>query len=140
MLMQDLKYAFRTLRRSPAFTFAAVLTLALGIGANTAIFSVVDGVLLRPAPFADVDRLMMVWETDRNSSTTREPASVPDFLDFQQRSRTFSQLAAFTGTEMNLTPANGEPSRLAALAVSHEFLGVVGLTPMMGRGFTEEED
>src|SRR4051812_41651628 len=139
-LLQDLKYAVRTLMRSPAFTAAAVLTLALGIGANTAIFSVVDGVLLRPTPFADMDRLVMVWETDRNSSTTREPASVPDFLDFQQRSKAFQQLAAFAGNEVSLTPDNGDPSRLAALSVSKEFLPVVGVTPLLGRVFTAEED
>jgi hypothetical protein len=81
--IQDLRYAVRALRSSPGFTLAAVLTLALGIGANAAIFSVVDGVLLRPAPFPDIDRLVMVWETDRKSGTTREPASVPDFQDFQ---------------------------------------------------------
>ncbi|MGH7529912.1 MAG: ABC transporter permease, partial [Gemmatimonadales bacterium] len=82
----DLRYALRQLRASPGFTLAAVLTLALGIGANTAIFSVVDGVLLRPAPFEDMDRLVMVWETDRKSGTLHEPASVPDYLDFQRRS------------------------------------------------------
>ena len=70
------------LGRSPGFTAVAVVTMALGIGANTAIFSVVDGVLLRAAPFKDLDRLAMVWETDRHSGTTREPASVPDFLDY----------------------------------------------------------
>src|SRR5262245_53734228 len=101
-LIQDFRYALRTLTRSPAFTIAAVLTLALGIGANTAIFSVVDGVLLRPSVFRDVDRIVMVWETDRASGTTREPASVPDFLDFQQRSKQVSQIAAITPVEVNL--------------------------------------
>jgi predicted permease len=139
-LMQDLRYAFRTLRRSPAFTIAAVLTLALGIGANTAIFSVVDGVLLRPTPFADVNRVMMVWETDRGSATVREPASVPDYLDFHERSRTFQQLAAFYGTEVSLTPDNAEPTRLAALGTTHEFFDLVGVKPVIGRGFNAEED
>ena len=78
---------FGLLARSPGFASAAILTLALGIGANTAIFSVVDGVLLRPAPVHDLDRLVMVWETDRNSGTTREPASVPDFLDYRSAGR-----------------------------------------------------
>ncbi len=138
--MNDLRFALRSLRKTPGFTAAAVLTLALGIGANTAIFSVVDGVLLRPTPFQDIDRLAMVWETDRKSGTTHEPASVPDYLDFQQRSARFSRLAAFAGTEVNLTPDDGDPSRLAALAISHEFLNVVGLTPLLGRGFTQDED
>ena len=87
--LQDLRFAIRTLLRSPGFSIAAIITLGLGIGANTAIFSVVDGVLLRPTPFQDIDRLALVWETDRASGTSREPASVPDFLDFQQRSARF---------------------------------------------------
>src|SRR5256885_9756651 len=83
---------------------------------------------------------MMAWETDRNISTPREPASVPDFLDFQQRTKTFQRLAAFYGTEVNLTPDVGEPSRLAALVASHEFLDLVGLKPLLGRQFGEAED
>jgi putative ABC transport system permease protein len=139
-LANDIRVALRSLRRSPGFTIAAVTTLALGIGANTAIFSVIDGVLLRPAPFPHIDRLAMVWETDRKSGTTREPASVPDFLDFQQRSRQFSTLAAFAAQEVSLTPQGAEPSRLAALAVSHEYLGLTGITPIVGRGFGAEDD
>ncbi len=138
--LQDLRYALRQLRTSPGFTVAAVMTLALGIGANTAIFSVVDGVLLRPAPFTDIDRLAMIWETDRKSSTTHEPASVPDFNDFQARSVRFARLAALAATEVNLTPPEGDPSRLAALAVSHEFLPLVGIQPLLGRTFSQEED
>ncbi len=138
-LLQDLRYAVRQLARSPGFTIPAVLTLALGIGANTAIFSVVDGVLLRPTPFEDVGRLMMIWETDRKSGTTREPASVPDYLDFQRRTERFERVAAFTAAEVSLTPDDGDPSRLAALAVSHEFLSMVGVRPLVGRTFTEEE-
>ena len=84
---QDVRFGVRQLRRSPGFALMAVLTLALGIGANSAIFSVLDGVLLRPAPFPDIDRLVMVWETDRNSGTTREPASVPDYLNLRSAAR-----------------------------------------------------
>jgi predicted permease len=139
-LLQDLRYAIRSLTKSPGFTAVVVLTLALGIGANTAIFSVVDGVLLRPTPFPDVARLTMVWETDRKSGTTREPASVPDYLDFQHRSQRFEQLAAFAPLEVNLTPVYAEPVRLAALSVSHEFLPLLGLRPVLGRTFTGDED
>jgi putative ABC transport system permease protein len=82
----------------------------------------------------------MVWETDRKSGTTREPASVPDFQDFQERSRSFSELAAFMAQEVSLTPEGAEPSRLPALAVSHEYLGLTGIEPIVGRGFSAEED
>ncbi|MGH7613068.1 MAG: ABC transporter permease [Gemmatimonadales bacterium] len=139
-LLQDVRYAVRQLAKSPGFTLPAVLTLALGIGANTAFFSVVDGVLLRPTPFDDVGRLMMIWETDRKSGTTREPASVPDYLDFRRLTKQFGQVAAFAAREVTLTPEGGDPSRLAALAVSHEFLPMVGVRPLVGRTFTAAED
>ena len=138
--MNEFRYALRTLAKSPGFTAAAVLTLALGIGANTAIFSVVDGVLLRPAPFADVDSLVMVWETDRKSGTRREPASVPDYLDFRARTTRLEAVAAFAPAEVNLTPERGDPLRLAALTTSHEFLPMVGIRPLLGRTFTADED
>ncbi|MGH9161302.1 MAG: ABC transporter permease [Vicinamibacteraceae bacterium] len=138
-LLHDVRHAARSLRRSPSFTAIAVLTLGLGIGANTAIFSIVDGVLLRPAPFEQMDGLVMVWETDRHSGTTREPASFPDYLDFRERSTRFQELAAFAGAERNMTPDAGDPMRLAALAVSHEFLPMVGMRPLLGRTFSEQE-
>ncbi len=117
-----------------------MLTLALGIGANTAIFSVVDGAMLRPAPFRDIGRLAMVWETDRKSSTLREPASIPDYFDFQQRSRRFEQLAAFAPVSAAVAPDAGEPDRVAALAVSHEFLPMLGMQPLLGTSFAAEQD
>ena len=83
MLGQDLRYALRLLAGNPGFAVVALLTMALGIGANTAIFSVIDTVLLRPAPVEDIDALAVVWETDRNTSTTREPASLPDYPRLQ---------------------------------------------------------
>jgi putative ABC transport system permease protein len=139
-LARDFAFAWRQLRRTPGFAFVAVLTLALGIGANTAIFSIVDGVLLRPAPFDDLDRLMVVWETDRASGTTREPASIPDFADFQQRSRRFQHLAAFAAAEVTITPEAGDPGRVPALAMTHGFLPMLGLRPLAGRVFLPEED
>jgi putative ABC transport system permease protein len=139
-LGRDLAFAWRQLRRTPAFTVVAVLTLALGIGANTAIFSIVDGVMLRPAPFDDINRLMVVWETDRASGTTREPASIPDFADFQRQSRRFQHLAAFTAAEVTITPETGDPGRVPALAITHGFLPMLGLRPLTGRAFLPEED
>lgn len=138
-LIHDFRIALRSLWRAPAFTIAAVLTLAVGIGANTAIFSVVDGVLLRAAPFANVDRLMMVWQTDRVSGTTREPASVPDYRDFLLQSKSFSHLAAFTPTELNLTRRDADPARVPALAVSDQFLKMVDVKPVAGRLLSEDE-
>ena len=139
MLGQDLRYALRLLAGNPGFAVVALLTMALAIGANTAIFSVIDTVLLRPAPVEDIDALAVVWETDRNTSTTREPASLPDYLDYKQRSRRVSAIAAFAGTEMNYTPEAGEAIRLQALSVTDDLLPMLGVRPLSGRGFTAEE-
>ena len=136
----DAGYAVRGLRRNPGFAAVAVLTLALGIGANAAIFTVVDGVLLRPAPLPGLDRLAMIWETDRATGTTREPASVPDYLDFEARVRRFDRVGAFMGGEANVRLADSEPSRLAMLRVTHSLLPMLGLQPLAGRAFTPEED
>jgi putative ABC transport system permease protein len=137
---RDVRYAIRGLRRNPGFACVAVLTLALGIGVNTAIFSVVDQVLLRPTDVTAFDRVVMVWETDRKTGTIREPASVPDYLDFSSRSRSLAPLAAFIPADVNLSVPGGEPLRLAGLAVSHNFLPMMGARPVAGRLFTPEED
>ncbi len=137
--VRDLRHAMRMLLRAPGFTAVAVLTLALGIGANTAIFSVVDGVLFQEVPFAQPDDLVVVWETDRNSGTSREPASLPDFVDFQRRAGSVSSLAAFMAGEANLAGVDAEPRRVAALAVTHELLPTLGVAPLLGRGFTAAE-
>jgi putative ABC transport system permease protein len=139
-MWSDLRYALRSFRKTPALTVILILTLALGMGANTAIFSVIDAVLLRPAPLRNLDRLAMVWETDRNTGTTREPASVPDYLDFKSRTRTFDDLAAIAAGEVNLTPEHGDPLRLPVLNVSAEALPMLGLQPIAGRTFTMDED
>ncbi|MGE3275844.1 MAG: ADOP family duplicated permease [Vicinamibacterales bacterium] len=136
----DLRYTFRTLWREPGFTLVAVASLALGIGLNTAIFSVVDGVLLRRAPLDQIDRTVIVWETDRNSGTMREPASVPDYLDFRERSRTIESLGALVAIERNLTPPDGDPIRLAALGATHEILDMSGIQPIAGRAITADDD
>ena len=139
MWSQDFRFAFRQLASAPAFTAVALLTLALGIGANTAIFSVIDHVLLRATPLRDVDRLAVFWETDRNTGTTREPASLPDYLDYARIATGVQHLAAFMGSEVNYAPPSGEPIRLQALEVTHGFLPMLGLQPAAGRGFTREE-
>ncbi len=139
-LARDTRFALRQLRNAPGFTIIAVITLALGIGANTALFSVVDGVLLRPIPFRDADRLVVVWETDRTSGTTREPGSWPDYVDFAAESRTLSGMAALTGLETNYTPERDTPERLSTMAVTHTFFPLVGINALHGRTFSAEED
>ncbi len=137
---QDIRYALRRLRLSPGFTLVAVLTLALGIGANTAIYSVVDGVLLRALPFAEARRLVVVWETDRKSSTTREPASWPDYVDYTAQSRSLDGTAVVSGSEVILTPDQGAAMRLSGMSVSESYFPLVGVTPVLGRTFTKEDD
>jgi len=139
-LGRDLRYGLRQLRRSPAFTLVACLTLALGIGATTAIFTVVDRVLLRPVPFADARELVMVWETDRASGTTREPASWPDFVDFTTRSRTLETMAAFVSQEVNITADGADPDRMSGMRTTHQFFPLLGIRPIIGRSYTAEED
>ncbi len=137
---RDVRYALRGLRRNPGFACVAELTLALGIGANTAIFSVVDQVLLRPTDVTAFDRVVVVWETDRQTGTIREPASIPDYLDFSTRSRALDPFAAFIPADVNLSVPGGEPLRLAGLAVSHNFLPMMGTRPLAGRLLTPEDD
>ena len=139
MLTQDLRYAARLLAGNPGFTAVALLTLALGVGANTAIFSVIDTVLLRGAPVRDIDQLAVIWETDRNTGTRREPASLPDVLDYRQRSQRVAGIAVMLGSEVNFAPAQGEPVRLQALEITHDLMPMLGLDAIAGRGFTAEE-
>jgi predicted permease len=139
-MLQDLRYAARLLARSPGFTLPAIVTLTLGIGVTAAIFSVVDGVLFRPVPFPDDERLVMVWETDRDSGTSHEPGAWPDFVDFQQRSTGVDTFAGVIAGEATLTPDGGEPVRLARLVVTRQFLPLLGVAPLTGRAFTADDE
>lgn len=139
-LPQDLRQAARRLVRTPGHTAAAVLTLALGIGANTVIYSVVDGVLLRAVPFADARRLVVVWGTDRHSGTTREPVSWPDYLDLAARSRALDGAAAIAAVDLTLAPDEGDPLWVSGMSASAEFLRLVGVRPIAGRLFTADDD
>jgi putative ABC transport system permease protein len=140
--MQDIKIAFRSLARRPAFTFIAIITLALGIGANTAIFSVVDSVLLRRLPFADPDRLVMPWEfsaeVQQRVGFDRLPLSPGDVTDFITRNTTFANLASMRAERVNLT-GGGDPERVGGLRVSRNFLETLGVQPIVGRGFIESD-
>src|SRR5262249_37604491 len=137
---QDLRFSARTLFKQPSFTLIAVLTLALGIGASTAIFSVVNALLLRSLPFADPERLIWIGGWARNGD--KEQGVTPaDFLDYREQSRSFTQLAASIseGVPMNLT-GDGEPERLKGGMVTANYLEVFGVKPELGRTFTAEED
>src|SRR3989442_5027411 len=138
-ILQDLRYGLRTLARSPGFAAVAVLALALGIGANTAIFSVVNAVLLRPLPFRDPDRLTMVMSVNPAKGFPRFPVSPPDFIDWRAESRVFEEMAAGDSGPYNLIQGT-EPERLSGSRVSASFLGVVGIKPVLGRDFLPEED
>jgi predicted permease len=134
---QDIKHAFRVLSNSRGFAAIAVLTLALGIGANTALFSVVNSVLLNPLPFPNPDELYAVYA--KTAAFGQGSISYLNFLDWQKQNHTFSSLSAFRGDDYNLT-GSGEPERLHAHMISAEFLPTLGLTPMAGRNFRPEED
>ncbi|MGH9812523.1 MAG: ABC transporter permease, partial [Candidatus Acidiferrales bacterium] len=138
-LWQDLKYGARQLLRSPGFTIVAVLTLALGIGANTAIFSVVNGVLLRPLPYSEPERLVVVWESRPQESVYSNPVAPQDFFDWQRRNQVFEGMAAFLYSTIDLS-GTGEPERLGAGIVSTSFFDVLGVKPLHGRTFLPDEE
>jgi predicted permease len=136
-LWQDLRYGLRLLAKNPGFTAVAVLTLALGIGANTAIFSVVDSVLLRPLPFKQSEQLVVLFTKD--SHAARNWVSYPDFQDWRQQSKNFDAIAAWVPQSVNLT-GQGEPKRVVGAFVSANFLPMLGVEPVTGRNFREGED
>src|SRR5262245_340001 len=135
--MNDLKFAFRQLRKNPGFSAVAVLTLALGIGACTAIFSVVNAVLLRPLPFAEPERLL--WLGGWVGGDKEQGVTPADFLDYREQSRSFAQLAASVSDSipMNLSGA-GEPERLQGASVTTNYFHVFGVKPALGRTRSEE--
>jgi putative ABC transport system permease protein len=139
-VLKDLRYAARQLRRKPGFAVVVVLTLALGIGANTAIFSVVDGVLLRPLPYEEPDRLVVLWGDETGLRSGSSWASYPDFLDFEKQATSFVTLAGSSQQTYTLTGYGGEPVRVPVGRVTHDLFGVLGIQPALGRGFLPEED
>jgi putative ABC transport system permease protein len=141
-LMQDLKYGLRVLRKNPGFAAAAVIVLALGIGANTAIFSLVNAVLLRPLPLPEADRLMLVWHVPPAKSfpgVTEFSVSPANYLDWQQQNHVFEQMTAFGRPSMNLT-GRAQPESLTAGAATADFFSVMKAPPILGRVFGAGED
>lgn len=138
-LWQDLSYGVRMLRRNPGFTIVAVVALALGIGANSAIFSVVNTVLLRPLPYKDSDRLVMVWEDASKHGFPRDTPAAANYIDWRNQNQVFEGMAAIANESFNLTNV-GDPERIEGRRVSANVFGLLGVEPAMGRGFTPEED
>src|ERR1700716_751876 len=138
-MIRDLKFAFRQLLKSPGFTAATVTTLALGIGANAAIFSVVNSVLLRPLPYKEPDQIWMLLATHQSADLDSGLISMADYLDYKERATSFEQLAAFTSVSRDLT-GGGEPERIQLGVVSHNLFPALGVAPALGRIFSAEED
>jgi putative ABC transport system permease protein len=141
-LWQDLRFAGRTLRRTPGYTLAALLVLALGIGANTSIFTVVNTVLLQPLPLGNPERLVRVWHTPPQSSFPGAKifaVSAANFLDWQKQNDVFESMSLISGASVNLTGA-GEPVTLQTATVTHEYFPTLQAKPLLGRSFPAEED
>ena len=137
-IMQDLRYGVRMLAKAPGFTAIAVLTLALGIGANTAIFSVVDAVLLRPLNFKGPGSLVLVWEKLPRINLDRNTVAPPNFLDWHDQNHVFTGMSAFLDQPLNLT-GDGEPQQVSVEFVSPDFFSILGVNPLLGRGFVAED-
>jgi hypothetical protein len=138
-MTQDLLFAARLLRRQPAFTFVAVLMLALGTGATTAIFGVVDAVLWRPLPFAGSDRIVSIGEQRPREGRVHGPVAPADFYDWRRDSQSFTAIAAIDPGALNLS-GSGEPERLRAIVTTTAFLDVLGISPRLGRNFRVDEE
>jgi putative ABC transport system permease protein len=138
-LVADLRYGLRQLRRNPGFTIVAVLTLALGIGSNTAIFTVVNAVLLEPLPYAKPNQLVYIWETWPNEPPVRA-VPTPDFANWQAHNRVFQALAAYGGDRSVDLTSNGEPEPVEGINVSSNFFSMLGIRPFLGRSFLCREE
>jgi putative ABC transport system permease protein len=138
-LARDVRYAALQLRKNPGFATVAVATMALGIGVNTAVFSVINAVLLREPPYRDPARLVRLWESFPKMGDDRLGTSPPEYLDYRDRNRAFASIAAYSRKPFDLTGA-GEPERIEAMAVSSSLFETLGVAPLLGRVFTPDED
>ena len=138
-LLNDLRYGARILLKQPAFTLVAVVTLALGIGANTAIFSLVHGILLRPLPFREPDRMVRLIQASPKLGLATWGVSQADFAAYREQNRSFETTAIYNNSAINLT-GDGEPERLPIVNVTADFFKVFGVNPLLGRTFVEGED
>jgi hypothetical protein len=134
---QDVRYALRKLRKSPGFAALTILTLALGIGANSAIFSVVNGVVLRPLPYPESQRLMFITSQFPSLGFDQFWVSAPEFIEFRDWNQSFEGVGAYTVRAANL--GTDQPSRPVTALVTHELIPVLGVNPLLGRTFTRED-
>ena len=141
-LLRDLRHAVRSLRRSPGFTAVALLTLALGTGANVAIFSVVHGVLLEPLPFAEPDRLVTVWNHNPLQGYDKDVTSYPNFEDWRRQAGAFTAMVGVRGTDVTLSElgaAGSSPEEVRGAQVTEGYFALLGVEPALGRGFRADE-
>ena len=136
---RDIKHALRMILRAPGFSLIAILTFAVGIGVNTAVFNVVNGVLLRPLPYPDADRITMLWMDNRRQGIREDIASYPTYTDWKTQSTSYEQMAGFTSAAYSLT-GSGEPERLNGAQATANFFDVMGVPPTLGRAFTVEHE
>lgn len=140
-LVRDVRYGIRTLIKSPGFALAGVVILGLGIGVNSAIFTIVNAVVLRPLPFPDAERIMRVWHTPPPQTFT-DPIfalSPANFIDWDEQNHVFDRMAIYRGGRRTLT-GSGEPAAIVVYRASADFLPILGVQPTIGRGFTKDED
>ncbi len=139
-LWHDVRLALRTVTKNPGFSGVVVITLALGIGATTAVFSIVNGVLLSPLPYHEAGNLTFIWQNDRATGTVRESASTLDYYEYRERSGSFQDIAMYGQGSVNMTRDDGKPLRLNAAVVTHNMDDLLGVGPQLGRGISELED
>ena len=138
-LLQDFRYALRQLQKSPSFAFAAVLTLALGIGANTAIFSVINTTLLQPLPYQNADALVKIWGTNQKKGVNVDLLSAAEVQDLRNQSTSFVDIGSSTDQVYNPTNA-GDPESIPGYELSANFFDLLGVNPLLGRSFSRAED
>src|SRR5919112_1952559 len=138
-LRQDLVYGLRVLRRNPVFSLVAVVTLALGIGANTALFSITNAVVFRPLPFAEPERLVSLWESSAKSEEVRVIVSPANYLDWRLQTRSFEEMGAYTEDFYNISEDNSRPERVAGANATPSLFRALGVRPLLGRVFGPED-
>jgi putative ABC transport system permease protein len=138
-LLKDLRFSFRSLLKRPTLTIIAIITLAIGIGANSAIFSVVNALLIKPLPFPELERIVAIWETQPSRGVVRNEASMANYLEWRAQNQTFEQMGLYRWWSASLT-GQDTPERIQGFLVTGNFLDVLGVKPALGRGFAADED